>query len=166
MEFNMTFISSSNPASYATHTTTHDNTININNHTNSLSNIKRDINHAINTVTENLNHGFTGDITTLEKVSQLLNHSYITENTLKVTNKQTTNNKNQYTISVDNNKLFSITIITGETRFPTATTSGDDVIINLKEGFDKLYNQLYASNNSLIDDTELANNASYIVNLT
>ncbi len=119
-----------------------DNWVNINNHTNSLAETKAEITNGIRIVKENIDHGFTGDLATLKKILQLLNHPSITEANITVINKQVKANKNCYTVVFDDKKLFSITLITGETRFPTETTRGDDVSINLKDGFYELCRQL------------------------
>jgi hypothetical protein len=140
-----------------------DNIININSHTCSLIDIKCDITYAINTVTENINHGFSGDITSLEKVSNLLNHPSVTEDKIKIINIQSFINESCYMVVFDNNKLFTITFITGETRFATATTSGDDIIINLEDSFNKLYSQIYAPDNDVIEDAEPDDNSTYVL---
>ena len=160
MEPVMTLITSISTTSYVAESTIADNSVNLNNHANLLSRIKLEINNGIQIVKENLENGFAGDIEALEKVLQLLNSLTPTEAPLKIINQQTTANKSSYTVTSNNKKLFTITNITGETRFPTTTTRGDDFIINLKDGFNELYNQIYAPGYDVIDEPETFSNAS------
>ena len=73
-------------------------------------------------------------------------------------------NNNSYTVVAENQKIFTVSTIISETRFPTEATVGDDFFIMLEQGFEDLYNEFYELDYEVISETEFADSYTYIVN--
>ena len=128
-----------------------------------LGAISCEVKEGIALIKENIEHDLSGDIETLEKVAQLLNYRSIELFDIKIVEELNIGHCNSYTVAFNNVKTFSVFSITSKTRFPIGSTWGDDFYITLESGFAALYTQLYVQDCNVISESEVSDNATYII---